>query len=119
VLILVLLGFLVGILSSLSGLGGGFMVVPFLIYLGKKAQMAVGTSFLAVMLIAVSALIGHGRAGNVDWKTGLLLAVGGVLGAQLGPLLLEQVPEVVFKRAFALLLLGTGTWLLWSARNAG
>ncbi len=117
-LILILFGLLIGVLSSLSGLGGGFLVVPFLIYMGKKAQLAVGTSFLVILLIAVSSLTAHGRFGNIEWKTGLLLAVGGVIGAQLGPVLLQQVPEIIFKRGFACLMIGIGGWLFWTARNS-
>ena len=44
------LGVLVGILSSGSGLGGGFLVVPFLLQLGKEAKVAVGTSFLFILI---------------------------------------------------------------------
>ncbi|QPJ63837.1 MAG: sulfite exporter TauE/SafE family protein [Candidatus Nitronauta litoralis] len=117
-LILILFGVLIGVLSSLSGLGGGFLVVPFLIYMGKKAQLAVGTSFLVIFLIAISSLAAHGRFGNIEWKTGLLLAVGGVVGAQIGPVLLQQVPEIMFKRGFACLIIGIGCWLFWTTRSA-
>ena len=116
-LILILFGLLIGVLSSLSGLGGGFLVVPFLIYMGKKAQIAVATSFLVILLIAVSSLAAHGRLGKIDWKTGIILAVGGLVGAQLGPTLLQQVPELMFKRGFACLLIGIGCWLFWTTRN--
>ncbi len=118
VLILILFGLLIGLLSSLSGLGGGFLVVPYLLYLGKNAQMAVGTSFLVIFLIATSALIGNWRLGQVDFKTGLILAIGGVIGAQLGPVLLQQVPEIMFKRGFALVMIGMGVWLMWTVRNS-
>ncbi len=114
---LILFGLLIGILSSLSGLGGGFLVVPFLLYIGKKAQLAVGTSFLVIFLVAISSLAGHWRLGNIDWKTGLILAIGGVVGAQLGPILLQQVPEVLFKRGFACALIGIGVWLFWSTKT--
>ena len=117
-LILVLFGFVIGLLSSLSGLGGGFLVVPYLLYLGKNAQMAVGTSFLVIFLIATSALISNWRLGQIDFKTGLILAVGGVIGAQLGPVLLQQIPEVMFKRGFALVMIGMGAWLMWTARGS-
>ena len=83
----ILLGVLIGVLSSGSGLGGGFLVVPFLLHLGKEARVAVGTSFLFVLMVAVSSLLGHWRVGNIDWKTGAFLALGGVLGAQAGPLI--------------------------------
>jgi len=113
---LILFGLLVGVLASGTGLGGGFLVVPLLIYLGKEAKMAVGTSVLFVLVVAVSGVLAHLRVGHVDWKTALVLAAGGVVGAQLGPHLLAQVSEANFKRAFALLLVGTAVWLFASAR---
>ncbi len=111
-IICIALGLLVGVLSSLSGLGGGFLLVPLLIYLGKKAQMAVGTSLMVVLLIAISSLIAHSRLGNVDYKMGLTLAIGGVVGAQIGPLILKQITEQQFKMGFAVLLVGLGVWLM-------
>lgn len=113
----VLLGVVIGILASGSGLGGGFLVVPFLIHLGKEARVAVGTSFFFVLMVALSSLAGHFRMGNVDWKTGAFLALGGVLGAQAGPLILEHVSDLNFKRFFSALLIGTGLWLLYQSRS--
>ena len=113
----IVLGFVVGILSSGSGLGGGFLVVPFLIYMGKPAKMAVATSILFVGIVAVSSLWAHYRLGNVDLKTGLILAAGGILGAQLGPQVLQDISEQNFKRGFAVLLIGTGIWLFINARS--
>ena len=110
------LGILVGILSSVSGLGGGFLVVPFLFQLGKEAKVAVGTSFLFVFMVAISSLVGHSRMGNVDWKTGALLALGGIMGAQAGPFVLEHVSDQNFKRIFSFLLISTGLWLFYQSR---
>lgn len=116
-IIKVLLGFIVGLLSSSSGLGGGFLVVPFLIYLGYESKISVGTSVLFVSLVAVSSLWAHSRLGNVDLKTGLLLASGGILGAQLGPQVLANISDQNFKRGFSVLLIGTGVWLLVNSKS--
>jgi uncharacterized protein len=116
-IIKVVLGFMIGILSSSSGLGGGFLVVPFLVYLGYEAKAAVGTSVFFVALVAVSSLWAHSRLGNVDLKTGLLLAVGGIVGAQLGPQVLANISDQNFKRGFSLLLIATGTWLLVNSKS--
>ncbi|CCQ91778.1 conserved membrane hypothetical protein [Nitrospina gracilis 3/211] len=118
-IICALMGVLVGVLSSLSGLGGGFLVVPLLIYLGHKAQLAVGTSFMVILMIAISSLVAHGRLGNVDFKMGLMLALGGVVGAQVGPLILKQIPDAYFKMGFAAVLIGMGVWMMINAlRNS-
>ena len=111
------LGVLIGILSSGSGLGGGFLVVPFLLQLGKEVRVAVGTSFLFVLMVAISSLVGHSRVGNVDWKTGAMLALGGILGAQAGPFILEYISDQNFKRFFSVLLIGTGLWLFYQSRT--
>lgn len=113
----IVLGLVVGILSSGSGLGGGFLVVPFLMQMGKDAKIAVGTSFLFVGLVAVSSLWAHSRMGNVDIKTGLLLALGGIAGAQIGPQILQHISDVNFKRGFSVLLVATGIWLFFTAKS--
>ena len=111
------LGLLIGILSSGSGLGGGFLVVPFLLQMGKEAKVAVGTSFLLIVMVAISSLVGHSRVGNVGWKVGALLALGGMLGAQAGPFILEHISDQNFKRFFSVLLIGTGLWLFYQSRT--
>ena len=110
------LGILIGILSSGSGLGGGFLVVPFLLYMGKEAKVAVGTSFFFVLMVAVSSLIGHSKLGNVDWRAGAFLAFGGIMGAQLGPLILEYISDQNFKRIFSIFLIVTGLWIFYQSR---
>ncbi|MDC1152959.1 sulfite exporter TauE/SafE family protein [Nitrospinaceae bacterium] len=114
---LVLVGFIVGILSSISGLGGGFMIVPLLIYLGREAKLAVGTSFVFILVVAISSIISHYRLGNIDIKTGLTLGLGGIIGAQIGPQILQHVSEQNFKRIFAVLLAITAVWIFVDSKS--
>ena len=114
---MIVIGLLIGVLSSGSGLGGGFLVVPLLIYLGKEARFAVGTSFVFVLLVALPALASHFRMGHVDFKAGLFLATGGVLGALIGPHLLNYIPDQLFKRIFAVILIATAVWLIVNSRS--
>ena len=106
-----LMGVFVGVGASFSGLGGGFLMVPLLIMLGYSAQKAVGTSFLGILIISISALVAHNKLANVDYKVGILLGVGGVLGAQIGARLVEHVSTANFKKIFALILLGLAVYL--------
>lgn len=112
-LFLLPLGILVGIGASFTGLGGGFLMIPLLLFLGYTAQKAVGTSFLAILIISLSALLAHNKLANVDYRVGLLLGAGGILGAQLGARMLEQVSTASFKRLFACVLLGLAGYLFF------
>ena len=114
---LALAGFIVGILSSISGLGGGFMIVPLLIFLGREAKLAVGTSFVFILVVAISSIISHYRLGNIDIKTGLTLGLGGIIGAQIGPQILQHVSEQNFKRIFAVLLAITAAWIFVDSKS--
>ena len=100
-LLMILGGVLVGVGASFTGLGGGFLIIPLLLLLGFPAQKAVGTSFLAILVISLSALIAHNKLANIDYKIGLLLGAGGIVGAQIGPRLLEHVSTASFRRIFA------------------
>ena len=114
---LAFIGIMVGILSSISGLGGGFMIVPLLIFLGREAKLAVGTSFVFILVVAISSIIAHYRLGNVDIKTGLMLGLGGVIGAQIGPHVLQHISEQNFKRLFSVLLVITAVWIFVDSKS--
>jgi uncharacterized membrane protein YfcA len=110
-ILLILSGVAVGIGASFTGLGGGFLMVPLLLFLGFTAQKAVGTSFLAILVISVSALVAHNKLANVDYRVGILLGIGGILGAQIGARLVEHVPTDSFKKIFAFVLVGLASYL--------
>jgi hypothetical protein len=110
-LVLAAVGVLVGIGASFTGLGGGFIMVPLLLLLGHPAEEAVGTSFLAIFIISFSALIAHGKLANVNYGIGLLLGLGGIIGAQVGARLVEHVSTANFKKIFSFVLLGLAVYL--------
>lgn len=109
----IFLGVFTGLAASFTGLGGGFVMVPLMLFLGYPANKAVGTSFLAILVISISALIAHNKLANVDYKMGLLLGVGGVIGAQIGARLVEHISTAQFKRIFAVILLGLAFYLFF------
>ena len=111
--LMVLAGALVGVVASFAGIGGGVIIVPLLIVLGYTAQRAVGTSVLAILVIAVSSIVAHHRLENVDYRVGLLMGLGGVVGAQVGASLLEDISTAGFKRVFALMLAALSIYIFF------
>ena len=113
IVIMLVLGLFVGIGASFTGLGGGFLMVPLLLFLSFSSQKAVGTSFLAILVISISALVAHNKLANIDYRAGILLGVGGILGAQIGARLVEHVSTANFKKIFALILVGLAAYLFF------
>jgi len=74
----------IGVLSGLLGVGGGFLLTPLLIVLGVPPPVAVGTGANHLVGTSISGAIAHSRRGNVDFKMGLLLLLGGIAGSSLG-----------------------------------
>ena len=106
-------GVLVGVGASFTGLGGGFLMIPVLLFMGYSAQKAVGTSFMAILVISVSALVAHNKFANVDYRAGLLLGIGGIVGAQIGARLVQHVALGSFKKIFAAILVGLAVYLVF------
>jgi uncharacterized membrane protein YfcA len=79
------IGALAGGLSGLLGIGGGVVMVPgFTQYAGLPVKRAIGTSLACVAVFAVPGTITHALLGHIDWRFGLLLAVGVIPGARIG-----------------------------------
>lgn len=107
-------GLFVGTAGALAGMGGGFLIVPFLLALGYTSRSAPPTSLSAVFLLATSALIGDALRGYVDYRLGVPLGIGGILGAQIGSRLSHRVPTHVFRKIFSVILLFLGIYLFLS-----
>ncbi len=84
ILLLVFIGFTVGIVGGFIGVGGGFMVTPALVVLGFPANFAVGTDTTHIAGKSIIATLRHSQLGNVDLKLGLVMAVGTIVGAEGG-----------------------------------
>jgi len=84
IFLIVFIGMLVGGLSGLFGVGGGFLMTPLLIFLGIPPVVAVGSEAPHVLASSVSGVIAHWRKKNVDFKMGFFLLSGGIVGSTLG-----------------------------------
>ena len=74
----------VGVLSGLFGVGGGFLMTPLLIFIGIPPPVAVASEANQLVATSVSGVLAHWRRGGVDFKMGMVLLAGGVLGSGLG-----------------------------------
>ena len=103
------IGVATGLYSGFLGVGGGFVVVPALVrFLGFDAKRAVGTSLVAVLILAVPGTITHYLLGHVDVAIAFGLSLGVVPGALLGARVTARIEERTLKIAFAIMLLVVG-----------
>jgi uncharacterized protein len=115
-LILIVIGIITGIMAGMLGIGGAIIMIPALIYLlGISQQMAQGTS-LAVMLppIGIIAAYNYYKAGQVNIKFALILAVFFLVGSYFGSKLALNLPQPVLKKIFGVLLLLVAAKMLLS-----
>jgi uncharacterized membrane protein YfcA len=84
VILLLGLGGAVGFLSGVFGVGGGFLMTPFLILVGIPPAVAVGTQAPQILASSVSGVIAHLRRGSLDVRMGIVLTIGGLAGTAVG-----------------------------------
>ena len=84
IFLLLSLGGVVGFLSGMFGLGGGFLMTPLLIFIGIPTNVAVATSANQIVASSISGTLGHWRQGLVDFKMGGVLLIGAFFGSILG-----------------------------------
>jgi uncharacterized protein len=108
------IGSLAGLLSGLFGVGGGAVMVPLqMLFLNESIKSAVRTSLGAIVAIATSGLIQHALNRNVLWTPGIALALGGMLGAQLGTGILPQLSDRLVSQFFRGLLIVLSLYMIW------
>jgi uncharacterized protein len=114
-LALLLLGTTIGGYGTLIGAGGGFLLVPALLFLFPAAQPAVLTS-LSLAIVALNALSGsvaYARRSRIDYHVALVLSTASVPGTMLGAAVTPFVPRLVFEVAFGAILLALAAFLFW------
>ncbi len=90
----VAIGLFAGLASGYVGVGGGFIMVPFMLsFVGIAMKQASGTSLIAVAILAVPGVVEQALLGNVQYLAGIAVAVGSIPGAVVGARLVRVVPE--------------------------
>ena len=99
----VILGLIAGIICGLFGTGGGMILVPAYIYMLKiEPKKARATSLLCMLVMVIVSSIFYYKNKYIDWKIGVLCAIGGIVGGYLGAKILKKVPDYVLKIAFTI-----------------
>ncbi|WP_137699698.1 sulfite exporter TauE/SafE family protein [Marimonas lutisalis] len=88
------LGGLVGVLSGMFGVGGGFLMTPLLFFIGIPPAVAVATEANQIVASSFSGVLAHLRRKTVDLKMGTVLLIGGLMGAALGVLLFNYLKSL-------------------------
>ena len=111
----VLLGLAIGFVGAILGIGGGFIMVPALIYLLRvPGNVVIGTSLVQILVTMAVATVLHAlTTGSVDVILGLILMVGGVVGAQFGASAGQKLKGEQLRLLLALLILAVGLRFLF------
>ena len=124
IFLLISLGGVIGFLSGMFGLGGGFLMTPLLIFIGIPTNVAVATSANQIVAASVSGALGHWRQGLVDVKMGAVLVSGGILGSIVGVSIFDYLSKIgqidaVISVLYFVLLFSIGTLMLVEALEQG
>ncbi len=109
----ILAGLGVGILTGFLGVGGGFLIVPALVFFGGlPMKKAIGTSLFVIFLNCAAGLFGHMSQSTFDWQlTGIVMALA-VAGAVVGTILSHRIAAQRLQSMFAVLVLGVAAFLV-------
>jgi uncharacterized membrane protein YfcA len=111
---LILISLVIGMLTGLFGIGGGFLAIPILVLFFKVPQgKAAGTSLAIIAINSITAFFGHYRSwDDVDWKIPLVMAVAAVIVARLASIKSGQLNPALMKKGFAILLYSIAAFTL-------
>ena len=128
--VIILLGGVVGILSGMFGVGGGFLTTPLLIFSGISPAVAVASATTQITGASVSGVAAHAQRKGVDFRMGAVLIIGGIFGTIFGGIVFLQLQQagqidVVVAMLYIILLSGIGAlmireaWTVIEARRSG
>ncbi|MEO5509746.1 MAG: sulfite exporter TauE/SafE family protein [Longimicrobiales bacterium] len=108
----------VGLLTGLIGVGGGFLIVPALVLLGGvPMKKAIGTSLLVIAMTALSGFAGHlTEDANIHWGLTALFTAAAIIGTLAGTRLVPHIPQRTLRKSFALFLIVMALLILYQKR---
>src|SRR5690349_22390300 len=119
-LFMVVLGFVVGLLSGMFGVGGGFLTTPILIFYGIPPTVAVASATTQITGASVSGALVHMRRGGVDLKMGGVMIFGGLFGSVIGAIVFRLLQttgqiDLVIGSLYVIILVTIGVIMLKDA----
>lgn len=117
------LGVAVGLVSSIFGVGGGFLATPMLIFMGIPASISVGTQAVQLISSSLSGVLGHWQRKTVDVKLGNVMLGGSLIGTIVGVLIFKLLQytgqiDIVINALYILLLGSIGSMMLYESSLA-
>jgi uncharacterized membrane protein YfcA len=107
-------GFLVGVMTGFLGVGGGFLIVPALVWLtGLDTKKAVGTSLAIIAFNSASGLAGQARYAHWDWALTAQFVVAALAGMGLGVSIATRSPDRSLRKGFAVMVLVVAAAMTW------
>lgn len=104
----------VGAFSGAFGVGGGILLVPYLVLLrGEPQKRAQATSLVMVSMAAGAGAVRYALDGRVAWLPAVFILLGGLAGAWLGAHLVQRSPSALLQALFGIILIGAGVRMLW------
>lgn len=111
-------GLVVGILTGIVGVGGGFLIVPALVLLANvPMKKAIGSSLLIISLKSISGFIGYIGIVDIPWLFLGKFTIFSIIGILLGTYLVKYVSQATLKKAFAIFLIFMGIFILYKNRS--
>ena len=117
IVLYLVIGFGAAIIGALIGVGGGFLMIPILIFMGFSKDYAPVISIFVIMFTALSASIKYARIKSINYRLGLIYAPFTIIGALLGAYLLHLVDNLIFKIAFTVLVIYSGIYLIFKKKE--
>ena len=94
----IIVGIIAGLICGLFGTGGGLLLVPTFVYMLKiDPKRARATSLCCMLVMVITSSIFYYKNNYINWQSGLMCAVGGIIGGYLGAKILKKVPDYILK----------------------
>lgn len=99
------IGLIAGMICGLFASGGGLVLIPALVYLlHLEEKQARATALWCIAPLVLTAFLMYSRESLIEWKTGILCAIGGIVGGMIGAKLMRKIPDLGLKILFIALL---------------